>query len=90
LSFIPFAHFIANTYHELARPLLLLKNLKDDLRSDGKLVIIDWDPDKECPFGPSIEEKVPIDTVLKEAEGAGFEFLEKHDYLPNHYFLIFK
>ncbi len=82
--------FIANTYHELARPLLLLKNLKNDLRSDGKLVIIDWDPTKECPFGPPLEEKVPEDIVIKEAEDSSFNFLEKHDYMPYHYFLIFK
>ncbi len=82
--------FIANTYHELARPLLLLKNLKKDLRSNGILAIIDWDPTKECPFGPPIEEKIPEDTVIKEAEKVGFKFLEKHDFMPYHYFLIFK
>ena len=82
--------FIANTYHELARPLLLLKNLKNDLRSDGKLIIIGWDPIKESPFGPPNEVRVPVDTVIKEAEDAGFNFLEKHDFMPYHYFLIFK
>ncbi|MFQ5963611.1 MAG: class I SAM-dependent methyltransferase [Candidatus Scalinduaceae bacterium] len=82
--------FVANTYHELASPLLLLKNVKEDLRFHGKLVIIDWDPIKECPFGPPIEEKIPEDTVIKEAEGVGFNFIGKHDFMPYHYFLIFK
>jgi SAM-dependent methyltransferase len=82
--------FIANTYHALANPILLLENLKNDLRSHGKLVIIDWDPTKDPLFGPPKEVKVPVDTVIKEAEGVGFKFLEKHDYMPYHYFLIFK
>jgi SAM-dependent methyltransferase len=82
--------FIANTYHSLAKPLLLLKNLKKDLRSHGKLVIIDWDPTKDPLFGPPKEVKIPVDTVIKEAEGLGFKFIEKHDYMPYHYFLIFK
>ena len=82
--------FIANTYHALAKPILLLKNLKKDLRSHGKLVIIDWDPRKDPLFGPPKEVKVPVDTVIKEVEGVGFKFIEKHDYMPYHYFLIFK
>ncbi len=82
--------FIANTYHSLAKPILLLNNLKKDLRSHGKLVIIDWDPTKTPLFGPPKEVKVPVDTVIKEVEGVGFKFIEKHDYMPYHYFLIFK
>jgi len=82
--------FIANTYHALAKPILLLKNLKKDLRSHGKLVIIDWDPTKTPLFGPPKEVKVPVDTVIKEVEGVGFKFIEKHDNMPYHYFLIFK
>ena len=82
--------FIANTYHELERPLLLLNNIKKDLRSHGKLTIIDWDPTKGPTFGPPKEAKVPFDTVIKEAEKVGFKFMEKHDFMPYHYFLIFK
>jgi len=82
--------FIANTYHELEKPLLLLKNVRKDLRSHGKLVIIDWDPKKDAPFGPPKEVKIPEETVIKEAEETGFYFIEKHDFMPYHYFLIFK
>ncbi len=82
--------FIANTYLELERPLLLLNNIKKDLRSHGKLTIIDWDPTKDPLFGPPKEAKVPVDIVIKEAEQAGFRLMEKHDFMPYHYFLIFK
>ncbi|KKN22199.1 hypothetical protein LCGC14_0917580 [marine sediment metagenome] len=82
--------FIANTYHQLEMPLLLLYNIKKDLRSHGKLVIIDWDPTKDPFFGPPREVKVPVDTVIKEAEKAGFRLMEKHDFMPYHYFLILK
>ncbi len=82
--------FIANTYHELEKPLLLLKNVRKDLRPHGKLVIIDWDPKKDAPFGPPKEIKIPEETVIKEAEKTGFYFIEKHDFMPYHYFLIFK
>jgi ubiquinone/menaquinone biosynthesis C-methylase UbiE len=82
--------FLANTYHELGKPFLMLENIKKDLRHYGKLAIIDWDPVKQSPFGPPIEEKIPENTVIKEVERAGFELIEKHNFMPYHYFLVFR
>ncbi len=82
--------FLANTYHELEKPYLLLENIRKDLRYYGRLAIIDWDPAKKSPFGPTAGEKVPEDTIIKELERAGFELIEKHNIMPYHYFLVFK
>jgi ubiquinone/menaquinone biosynthesis C-methylase UbiE len=82
--------FLANTYHELEEPFLMLENIKKDLRHSGKLAIIDWDPAKQSPFGPPIKVKVPENIIIKEVERAGFELIEKHNFMPYHYFLIFK
>jgi ubiquinone/menaquinone biosynthesis C-methylase UbiE len=82
--------FLANTYHELEKPFLMLKNIRKDLRYYGRLAIIDWDPSKKSPFGPQIEDKVPEDTVIKEVESVGFDLIEKHNFMPYHYFLVFK
>ena len=82
--------FLANTYHELEKPFLMLENIRKDLRYYGRLAIIDWDPAKKAPFGPPIEEKIPEDTVIKEVERTGFELIEKHNFMPYHYFLVFK
>lgn len=82
--------FLANTYHELEKPYQLLENIKKDLRYYGKLAIIDWDPAKKSPFGPPIEEKIPEYTIIKEVERVGFELIEKHNFMPYHYFLVFK
>lgn len=82
--------FLANTYHELEMPYMLLENIRKDLRYYGRLAIIDWDPAKKPPFGPPIEEKVPENTVINELERTGFELIEKHNFMPYHYFLVFK
>lgn len=82
--------FIANTYHELEKPFLMLENIKECLRYYGKMAIIDWDPTKQSPFGPPIEDKVPEYIVIREAERAGFVLVDKHQFLPYHYFLLFK
>jgi len=82
--------FLANTYHELEKPFLMLENIEKDLRHSGRLAIIDWDPAKQSPFGPPIEVKVPENILVKEVERAGFELIEKHNFMPYHYFLVFK
>ena len=82
--------FLANTYHELEKPFLMLENIKKDMRHSGRLAIIDWDPAKQSPFGPQIEAKVPENTIIKEVERVGFELIEKHNFMPYHYFLVFK
>ncbi|MGR3292391.1 MAG: class I SAM-dependent methyltransferase [Candidatus Scalindua sp.] len=82
--------FLANTYHELEKPFLMLESIKKDLRYSGRLAIIDWDPAKQSPFGPPIEVKVPENTVIKELERSGFELIQKHNFMPYHYFLVFR
>ncbi len=82
--------FLANTYHELEKPFLMLKNISKDLKYNGRLAIIDWDPSKKSPFGPLNKEKVAEDTVIKELERTGFNLIEKHNFMPYHYFLVFK
>jgi ubiquinone/menaquinone biosynthesis C-methylase UbiE len=81
---------LANTYHEVEKPLPLLENIEKDLKAGGRLVIIDWDPEKESPIGPPKSERVPRDTVIKEVEERGFTLLESHNFMPYHYFLVFK
>lgn len=82
--------FLANTYHELDKPFQMLENIRKDMRHSGRLAIIDWDPAKQSPFGPPIEAKVPENTIIREVERSGFELIEKHNFMPYHYFLVFK
>ncbi len=82
--------FLANTYHELEIPLSMLENIRKDLRYNGRLAIIDWDPAIKPPFGPTKDMKVAKNTVIKEVERIGFDLIEKHNFMPYHYFLVFK
>ncbi len=82
--------FLTNTYHELEKPLLMLENIRKDLKYNGRLAIIDWDPVKESPFGPPIDMRVSKSTVIKDVERIGFELIEKHRFMPYHYFLVFR
>jgi ubiquinone/menaquinone biosynthesis C-methylase UbiE len=81
---------LANTYHEVEKPLPLLENVGRQLKKDGRLAIIDWDPEKEPPFGPPKKDKVSEEVLMKEVKQAGFRLLEKHTFMPYHYFFIFR
>ncbi|MFN3467037.1 MAG: class I SAM-dependent methyltransferase, partial [Candidatus Brocadiales bacterium] len=81
---------VANTYHEVEKPLLLLENIRKELKSGGRLVIIDWGPERESPVGPPQQERVSEDTVIKETGQVGLDLSERQMFMPYHYFLVFK
>ncbi len=82
--------FLTNTYHELEKPLLMFENIRKDLKYNVRLAIIDWDPEKKSPFGPPTDMRVSKETVIKEVERIGFDLIEKHRFMPYHYFLVFR
>ena len=82
--------FLTNTYHELEKPVLMLENIRKDLKYNGRLAIIDWDPTLKSPFGPPMDMRVSKETVIKEVERIGFDLIEKHRFMPYHYFLVFR
>jgi len=82
--------FLTNTYHELEKPLLMLENIRKDLKYNGRLAIIDWDPAIESPFGPPMDMRVSKSAVIKDVERIGFDLIERHRFMPYHYFLIFR
>lgn len=82
--------FLTNTYHELEKPILMLENIRKDLKYNGRLAIIDWDPEKKSPFGPPLDLRVSKETVINEVERIGFDLIERHRFMPYHYFLVFR
>ena len=76
------AVLIANTYHELTAPKLILHHLADSLKPGGRLVIVDRGP----RFGvvESLEtqaehHELRADLVETEARSAGFEIIRRED-----------
>ena len=80
------AVLILKTYHEIAQPVRLLKNLKKSLRPNAKLGIIDRN-------GAGDDHGIDQKQVVKEAEQAGFKLLETYDFVKPDgmdYFLVFQ
>jgi SAM-dependent methyltransferase len=79
------AVLLLKTYHEVARPVELLRNLRLALRRDAKVGIIDRNGNGE-------DHGVGSDVVIREAKEAGYLLVEKYDFVKGDkmdYFLVF-
>lgn len=83
--------FISNTYSFLQDREAYFTAVYKALRRGGRLAVIDWRDDVECPrhLGcPKPNQRVPHSVARTELESVGFTLLEKHDFLPYQYFMI--
>jgi SAM-dependent methyltransferase len=79
------AVLLLKTYHEVAEPVVLLRNLRAALRPGAKVGIIDRNGNGE-------DHGVGRDVVLSEATQAGYRLLEQYDFVKGDkmdYFLVF-
>ena len=77
---------LLKTYHEVARPVALLRKLREAMRPGARLGIID-------KKGIGTDHGLNADVVIKEAAQAGFTLVEQHDFVKSEgvdYFLIFE
>jgi ubiquinone/menaquinone biosynthesis C-methylase UbiE len=76
--------FLLKTYHEIAEPIAVLRNLRPFLAKDAKLGIIDRNGNGE---DHGIDQKV----IIREAKEAGYRLLEHYDFVKDgmDYFLVF-
>jgi ubiquinone/menaquinone biosynthesis C-methylase UbiE len=79
---------IVDVYHEIEDGVTLLKNVATAIKPQGKIGVIDFRLEGGGP-GPSREERVGPDQVIRDAEAAGLRLLRQEEFLTYQYFLIF-
>jgi predicted methyltransferase len=81
------AVLLLKTYHEVANPVALLRNLRTSLKANARVGVIDRNGNGE-------DHGVQKEVVLREAEQAGYRLLEEHDDMVKadkmDYFLVFE
>ncbi|HZI20256.1 MAG TPA: methyltransferase domain-containing protein [Pyrinomonadaceae bacterium] len=80
------AALILKTYHEIAQPVRLLRNLRRALRPGARVGVIDRE-------GKGDDHGVARDDVVSEAERAGYALVEEHDFVKGDgmdYLLVFR
>ncbi|MCU1304893.1 MAG: Methyltransferase type 11 [Candidatus Sulfotelmatobacter sp.] len=78
------AVLLLKTYHEVAQPVTLLRNLRASLRPGAKVGVIDRNGDGE-------DHGVAREVVLREAAEAGYRLLKQYDFVKGDkmdYFLV--
>lgn len=79
---------MVDVYHELARPQEMLRRLRTALKSDGRLVLIEFR--KESAWVPIREEhKMSIKEARTELEAEGYRFDRVIEVLPWQHILVF-
>lgn len=76
---------LLKTYHEVAEPIVLLRNLKASLRLGARVGIIDRNGNGE-------DHGVGKDVVIREAAQAGYKLTAQYDFVKGDkmdYFLVF-
>lgn len=79
------AVLMLKTYHEVAHPVALMRNLRKALRADAKVGIIDRNGNGE-------DHGISKDVVIREAKEAGYRLLKQYDFVKADkmdYFLVF-
>jgi ubiquinone/menaquinone biosynthesis C-methylase UbiE len=76
--------------HEIEWPLVFLRALRQAARSGARLAIIDFDAsrkgDPPAPQGHQIADV----QVIAEAQACGWRLVERHEWLPSQFFLLFQ
>ena len=81
--------FICNTWHYLEDRVAYARRLAKKLKRKGRVAIVDWYADR-TPIGPRVETRVSGRTVVAEMKAAGFSVAERFEFLPFHYFIVFR
>lgn len=76
---------LLKTYHEVAKPIPLLRKLREAMKPGARLGVIDRK-------GIGTDHGLNAEVVIKEAAQAGFALREQHDFVKGDvdYFLIFE
>lgn len=82
------AALMVDAYHEIENRVAVLSSLARALKPQGRIGVVDFRLDGTGP-GPSPDERVSPDVVVKDAKEAGLRLIRQEPFLPYQYFLIF-
>ena len=79
---------MVDVYHELSRPQVMLRRLREALKPGGRLVLLEYrKEDPAIPIRP--EHKMSVRDAKMEVEAEGFTLSRVDESLPRQHILIF-
>jgi SAM-dependent methyltransferase len=80
---------LVDVYHEFSEPQKMLRKMRDSLKPDGRLVLLEYrGEDPTVPIRP--EHKMTVQQVKAELEPEGLRLDKLMDELPRQHILIFR
>ena len=81
------AALMVNTYMYVSNRQDYLKQLYNSVNAGGKVVVIDFKK-QDLPFGPSLDEKLAANDVVKELQNAGFQNIELDEQSLDYQYIV--
>ncbi len=79
---------LVDVYHELSYPEQVLKGIRDSLKADGMVVLVEFrKEDRDVPI--KLEHKMTKQQVVKELSPNGFKLVKQFDDLPWQHVMFF-
>jgi ubiquinone/menaquinone biosynthesis C-methylase UbiE len=79
---------LVDVYHEFAAPQSMLRHLRDALKPDGRLVLLEYrKEDPSIPIRP--EHKMSVPEAKLEVEAEGYTLSQVNESLPRQHILVF-
>jgi ubiquinone/menaquinone biosynthesis C-methylase UbiE len=82
------AVLVVYAFHEMERPVALLRNVARALKPDGRLGIVEFTMTGGGP-GPPMDERVDPERVIRAASEAGLRLIARPNMLRYQYMLVF-
>jgi SAM-dependent methyltransferase len=82
------AVLIVDSYYEFEKPVDLLSSIKESLKPNGRVAIVDYRKDGGGP-GPPMDDRVDESLVIAKAEAAGLRLVSRESFLPYQFMLVF-
>jgi len=81
--------FMRNVTHHISNRVNYLRNLRDLLKPDGKVIIIEYRRGKFFSFRGIFRHYIPKETITQEMREAGYLLEKEFDFLPEQHFTIY-
>ncbi|HEY7247647.1 MAG TPA: SAM-dependent methyltransferase, partial [Xanthobacteraceae bacterium] len=79
---------VVDTYHHIDHRIAYFARLRESLRPNGRLAIVDFKADS--PNGPPLEHRIAPEKATAELNAAGYSLVATHPFLPRQYLLVFQ
>ncbi len=81
--------FMRDVTHHIRNRVEYFRNLKDFLKPEGRIVIIEYKKKKSFSFHSMFGHHLPKEVIIQEMKEAGYLLEKVFDFLPEHHFTIY-